>query len=348
MSKPIKFLTAIFLMLSFSILVKAQCTWNNDSAFKAGGPNSGRLWGYAFGDYYYKGHADTLNRGGSNQYTGIPQGRNAFQFRRIYLGYDYNITKKFSVELLLAAEDNFAAGNPPSSTSPSGDELINNKLAFYIKLANLRVKNIWNGTDLVVGQQSTPAFPLTSERVWAYRSIERTLTDIRRTPSYDFGAGLQGFFDPKTKNFGYDVLIANGSSAKPEGDLFKWLYGDIYVYLFNKHVIADLYADYERLNWTPAWHHSRQMVKGFIAYNSGGKPTGAAVYAAPGTVKSAAMDPNKGFTIGVEGFINNLKQDDSATTIAGDVHILDVAAKGISVFMHGSLVPSKLAFFARY
>src|SRR3954452_19051309 len=156
MSKPIKFLTAIFLMLSFSILVKAQYTWNNDSAFKAGGPNSGRLWGYAFGDYYYKSHADTLNRGGSNQYTGIPQSRNEFQMRRIYLGYDYNITKKFSAELLLAAEDNITTG----SGTTSGDLLTDNKFSFYIKLANIRWKNIWKGTDLVVGQAATPGFSL--------------------------------------------------------------------------------------------------------------------------------------------------------------------------------------------
>jgi hypothetical protein len=333
-------------VLTFSSL-KAQYTWNNDSAFKAGAPNSGRIWGYAFGDYYYKGHADTLNRGGNNQYTGIPQGRNAFQFRRIYLGYDYNINKKFSTELLLAAEDNFPAGNPPSSTSASGDELINNKLSFYIKLANIRVKNIWKGTDLVVGQQATPAFPMTSERIWAYRSVERTIADIRRTPSYDFGAGLQGVFDPNTKNFGYDVLVANGSSAKPEGDAFKWLYGDVYAYFLNKRIIADLYGDYERLNWTPAWHHSRQMIKGFIAFNSGGKPQ-APLYAAPGTVKMGAMDPSKGFTVGVEAFINNLKQDNFATKIAGGTDTLDVAAKGISVFVHGSLILNRLAFFARY
>ncbi|HEV2355578.1 MAG TPA: hypothetical protein VGR89_15115, partial [Puia sp.] len=41
--------------------------WNSDSAFKAGVPNSGRLWGYAFGDYFHKAHSDSLNRGGNNQ-----------------------------------------------------------------------------------------------------------------------------------------------------------------------------------------------------------------------------------------------------------------------------------------
>ena len=315
----------LFCLLFFAnSSIKAQYTWNSDSAFKANVPNSGRIWGYAFGDYYYKNHADTLNRGGNNQYTGIPRSRNAFQFRRIYLGYDYNITKKFSAELLLAAEDNFPAGNPPSSFIASGDELLNNKLSFYIKLMNLRVKSIWKGTDLVVGQVSTPSFSLLAEKIWNYRSVERTITDIRRTSSYDLGVALQGVFDPPTKNFGYNLMVGNGSSAKPESDNFKWFYGDVYAFFLNKKLVIDLYADYERLNWTPTWHHSRQMLKGYIAYTT------------------------PALTVGVEGFINNLKNDNFAMQIAGPIDTLSVKAKGISVYIHGTIVPSRLRFFARY
>src|ERR1700677_3608372 len=98
-------LIAIFLFVAMAS--QAQYLWNSDSAYSTNTPNSGRIWGYVFGDFYYKAHSDSLNRGGNNQYTGIPKNRNAFQFRRIYLGYDYNITSKFSAELLLAAEDNF-------------------------------------------------------------------------------------------------------------------------------------------------------------------------------------------------------------------------------------------------
>src|ERR1700744_1730652 len=91
----------------FAIVSQAQYLLNSDSAFKAGAPNSGRIWGYVFGDFYAKGHSDSANRGGNNQYSGIPTNRTAFQFRRIYLGYDYNITNKFSDELLLDAEEYF-------------------------------------------------------------------------------------------------------------------------------------------------------------------------------------------------------------------------------------------------
>jgi hypothetical protein len=328
MTKEIKFFAAMFFMLSFSPLTKAQYTWNNDSAFKAGKPNSGRIWGYAFGDYYYKSHADTLNRGGSNQYTGIPQSRNEFQMRRIYLGYDYNITKKFSAELLLAAEDNITTG----SGTTSGDLLTDNKFSFYIKLANIRWKNIWKGTDLVVGQAATPGYSLLEDKVWNYRSIERNIIDIRRTPSYDFGATLQGKFDPVKGNFGYDVMVGNGTSAKPENDNFKWFYGDVYAYFFNKKLVVNLYADYEKLNWTSSWHHSRQMVKGYIAYS----------------FPSTSNADTSALTIGVEGFINNLKQDNFATKISGGTDTLDAVAKGISLYVHGNIIPNKLRFFARY
>ena len=327
-----------FFLIMFSANVSnAQHVFNSDTAFKAGSPGSGRIWGYAFGDFYYKSHADALSRGGSNQYSGIPQSRNEFAFRRIYLGYDYNITKKFSAELLLAAEDDFPAFNPPSSSAASGDLLSNNKLAFYIKLANIRWKNIWKGTDFVFGQVSTPSFPLLSEKIWNYRSIERTIADIRRTPSYDFGGALQGVFDPATKDFGYNLMIGNGTSAKAASTSYKWLYGDVYAYLFETKVVIDVYGDYFRTNWgtSPGVDRARQMWKGYIAYNSSATAKGG-------------MNPGVGYTVGAEFFVNNLKNDVFATKIAGGVDTLNNSATGASFYVHGDIVKSKLRFFVRY
>ena len=329
----------IITVFTFMVLIciaqnsAAQYVLNSDSAFKAASPNSGRLWGLYYGDYFYKAHSDSSQRGGNNQYTGIPQTRAAFQSRRIYLGYDYNISSKFSSELLLAAEDNFPAGNPPTSATASGDELSNTKLAFFIKLANLRWKNIWKGTDFVFGQMLTPANVMMSEKVWNYRSIERTITDVRRTPPFDFGAALQGVFDPATRNFGYNIMVANGTGAKPESSNFKWFYGDVYAYFFDKHLVLDAYADYNKLNWTTSWHHSRQMLKGFIAYNSAASAKG--------------MDPGTGFTIGTEFFVNNLKNDCFASKLTGGIDTLNNVSTGVSVFVHGDIIKNQLRFFAR-
>jgi hypothetical protein len=240
----------------------------------------GNVWGYAFGDLAYKGSGDTMNaggRGGSNQYTKVPVNANLFQWRRVYLGYDYKISDKFSAEFVLAAEDDFAAGVLGQS---AGDVLQNNKFSPYLKIANVRWKDIIKGTDLVIGQSATPAYAKTgrndqtSEEVWGYRSIERPVTDIRRTPSFDMGVALQGHFDKKGM-YGYDLMVGNGQSAKPENDMFKAFYGDVWAKFFNKKLIIDIYQDYQKLNWTNVvyqkagqFHHDRNMTKLFVGYNS--------------------------------------------------------------------------------
>ncbi|KAA9039463.1 hypothetical protein FW778_11625 [Ginsengibacter hankyongi] len=309
-TKKILFLTVLSASVLFSNNIKAQFVSNSDSAFNAGRPNSGKLWGYMFGDYYVKAQADSLNRGSGSQYSGVPKNRNAFQIRRLYLGYNYNITKKFAAEVLLEAAP--------------GEALTDNKLAFYVKLANLRIKDLWKGTDLILGQVSTPGFSMSSEPIWGYRSVEKTIIDVRGTPSYDLGASLQGKFDPKKGNFGYDLMVGNGTGAKPEGDNYKWLYGDIWGKFLDKKLYVNLYVDYNGMSPVAGMKHSRSMIKGFVAYTV---PT---------------------FTIGVEAYNNHLKNDNQATEIStGNVDVLSVDASGLSIFVRGTLVKDKLNFFAR-
>jgi hypothetical protein len=299
---------------------------NSDSAFKAGVPNSGRLWGYAFGDYFHKGHSDSLNRGGNNQYSGVKQNVDQFQFRRIYIGYDYNIAKNFSAELLLAAEDDFLA-------QPGvGDLTQDNKFTPYVKFANVRWHDfLWKGNDLVVGLQPTPAFPYVSENIFTYsRPVERTITDIRRTPSFDFGASLQGRYASKDNSvvYGYDFLVANGSSAKPQAlttETYKWFYGDAFIGLLNRHLIIDYYADYNRQAWVPGIHgHSyRQMNKVVVAW------------------------VDKRFTLGAEGFVNKLAQAEVGTRTGGK-DTLDGNSSALSLYGHVNLIGKKLTYFLRY
>lgn len=304
-------ITLSVLLITLSAI--AQDKPKTDTTFKP----SGKLWGYTFGDYYYKAHSDSLNRGGGNQYTGIEKGRNAFQIRRVYLGYTYDIAPKFTAEVLLAAEDNITT----STGVTSGDLLGDNKLSFYIKLANLRWKNIWKGADLVVGQVATPAFSLVTEPVWGYRAVERTVADIRRTPSFDLGAALQGKFDSKA-NFGYNLMVGNGTGARPENDKFKWFYGDVFAKFLDKRIIIDLYADYQRLNNTATWQHSRNMVKGFVAYTT------------------------PAFTVGVEAFVNHGQNDVvGVKTLRRDT--ISANAKAVSAYVKGSIVKDKLGFFTR-
>lgn len=301
-------------LLSESTYTSSQ-TRSQDSLKKEEFIPHGRLSGSFFGDYAFKTHADTVNGGrGSNQYSGIPKNRSMFQYRRVYIGYNYDISPKFSAELLLASEDDI----------PGGDVLGDNKLAPFIKLANVRWKNVWKGTDIVFGQASSPAYSLLTEKIWGYRSVERTVSDFRRTPSYDLGITIQGHFIATNDNYGYNLMAGNGQGAKPENDLYKWLYADVYAKFFEKKLIADLYVDYNRMHWNSNWHHSRNMFKGFLAY----------------TVPR--------FTVGIEAFINTLKGDNIATASNGTKDTIATKAKAISVFVHGKLYKDKLGFFGRY
>ena len=291
----------------------------------------GTLWGYVFGDFAFKGSADTVGNGlgrGTTQYSKMPKNSRLFQIRRAYLGYNYDISPKFSAELLLAAEDDIYPGSVGNQTT-TGDVLLDNKFAPYLKLANIRWKNIYPGADLVLGQVATPAFPLLSESTWGYRSVERTVADIRRTPSFDQGLTLQAHFG-KDANYGYNLMVGNGTSAVPENDAFQWFYADIWAKFMDKKLVVDLYQDYQRLNWTPlvdgqtgSMHHDRNMTKLFVAY----------------TVPK--------FTVGVEAFMNTLMGDVEASSLTGTYYRTTVAS-AVSVFARGRLYKDQLGFFVRY
>jgi hypothetical protein len=185
-----------------------------------------------------------------------------------------------------------------------------------------------------MGEMYTPAFPLLSEVTWGYRSIERTVSDMRGTPSFDQGAALQGHFD-KNANFGYDLMVGNGSGAKASTTgLFPWYYGDVWAKFLDKHLIIDLYQDYAKIDWTiavdsntNAYHHDRNMTKLFVAYTT----------------------PK--FTVGVEAFQNTLMGDVTAYAIVNGVnktYYRTTYITAYSVYVRGRVYKDKLGFFARY
>jgi hypothetical protein len=298
-----------------------------------------RLWGYAFGDLYYAGHADKGGRGGETNYAGVPTGRNAFQFRRVYLGYDYEINKKFKAQVLLSSEPTANTGVNGTTNIQNGDNLVDNKMGFFIKNFNLRYRDLFPGTDLVVGEMSTPGFALNeagtnapttlSENVWSYRSVERTITDFHKNNSYDLGAALQGTFDPATKNFGYVAMVANNSTSSllgatnPNTGFYKMFYGDLWGKFLNNKLVFDFYADYAKT--APATFalgpQEHNMLKLFGAYTS----------------------PK--LTVGVEAFTQKIGNavSNSVTKVGADATV-----NAISIFARGAIVKDKLGFFARF
>jgi hypothetical protein len=320
-----------------------------------------RIWGYSFGDLYYAPHTDggTGARGAESNYAGVPKGRNAFQLRRVYLGYDYEINKKFKVQLLLASEPaantgvvsttskTVVTGGAPSETVTTttttgvsnGDNLVDGKMAFWIKNINLRYRDLFPGTDIVVGEMATPGFALNepgtnapttlSESVWGYRSIEKTVSDFHKNNSYDLGAALQGTFDPATKNFGYVLMVGNNSTssllsaANANTGFYKIFYGDIWSKFLKGKLVFDFYADYAQTGASipTAGSQEHNMFKLFGAYTT----------------------PK--LTVGVEAYTQKLG---NVLTDNTTQQIQNAQVNAISIFVRGAIVKDKLGFFARF
>lgn len=283
----------------------------------------GSLWGVGFGDFAYKAETDPQKRGGTNQYTGIAEKQAMFQFRRIYLGYDHRISRRFTANFLLALEDNgiSTANNPPAI---SGDLLANGRLGLFVKNASVTWNGFLPGADLSLGQVFTPATVLTTELVWDYRCIERTISELRRTPAWDMGLSLNGkLYNGEGTEMGYHLMVGNGSGSRPQNDRFLWYYGDIYAKLFDKRLVLDLYADYTRLQWDDAQKRDRYMVKGMVAWTA----------------------PR--FTLGVEAFQTVLRKDNTASTDLSST-LLDTRAVNWSAFARAKVYRDLLGAFVRY
>ena len=289
-----------------------------------------RLWGLTFGDFYYDAHADASNRGPETNYNGVPTYRNAFQFRRIYLGYDYDINKKFSAEVLLASEPSANTAVSGTTTISNSDNLADNKMSFFIKLFDLRVKNVWTGTDFVVGEQLTPVTVMLTEQIWGYRSIEKTIADLHKSNLYDIGGALEGNFDPDTRNFGYNLMIGDNSQSALLGatnantGFYKAFYGDVYAKFLDKTLIFDLYGD--DMKTSPATAalggQSHNMIKGFAAYTT----------------------PK--ITFGVEAYTEEIENALTEVTPTGKVGE-NARVEAISLYTHGAICKN-WGFFARY
>ena len=242
------------------------------------------------------------------------------------------------MELLLSSEPD--ANNTPvkNTTITNNDNLADNKMSFYVRLINLRWKKILPGMDLVVGEISTPGYSLIEERIWGYRPIEKTISDLHGTNSHDFGAALQGSFDPSDKTFGYNVMVGSNtgdkllSASTPNTGFFKEFYGDLYAKFFNKQLVFTAYADYVKTSSTiyptsttpQIGTQSHNMIKGFVAYTT----------------------PK--FTFGIEAFNNFIQNGITAVSSTGVQTPGNATATGFSVFTRGVIYKNRVGFYARY
>jgi len=170
----------------------------------------GKISGYIFGDYFYEfshpnAATDALNR-------------NGFQFRRAYFTYDRDLSERFAVRFRLEM-------NSPDLLS-SQDFGSSSQLTPYIKHAYLRWNNFIPQSKLSFGFVVTPTFYL-SDEVWGYRSVEKTIMDLRRVASSaDFGIAVEGKFT-QSGVLNYHILVANGTGTRSESDKNKRVYANV-------------------------------------------------------------------------------------------------------------------------
>lgn len=298
----------------FTSVVQAQDSTTTKEEFKP----SGTIWGYTFGDYAFKLRADSAKRGNS-QYSGLPKNYNSFNFRRIYIGYDYQFTSDISSQIILAHESTVEANENNTNVLPD------NNRGVFIKAMNLQFKNIIPRASIVAGQQSTPTFSRLSESYWSYRSIEKTVADMRGiSSSTDLGVGVFGKIG-KEENVGYDILIGNSNGAKLENNKFKKIYTSLYVFLLDKKVVVQGNFEHDRKALDPVRKDITNF-KFFVGYKT------------PKT------------SIGLEAF-RQVQTNQSAflqgITPSTDTVYADAQAEGISLFANQQISGERFRVFAR-
>ena len=269
---------------------------------------TGKFWGVAFGDYFYKAGGDSTIS--SLEYTKYKKDFNSFEFRRVNIGFDYSLNENFASTI---------------SVSYDGEELTSDgKRTLYLRDANVKWKNIFTNSDLSFGILPTPGFTVVSEKLWSYRSVEKTIMDQRGIlGSRDIGIMLNGAFN-KNKTVGYYLMIGNGRGTRLETNKYKRFYGNLFYNSPNKKIVFNVYSDYEQSDLTDV-----TVIKKF-------------------TVESFAGIQLEKFSFGVEWFrqYQRLKSSGNQVIISG-IGIL-TEPWGLSIFTNGTIEENRLKFFGRY
>ncbi len=272
---------------------------------------AGKVHGYVFGDYFYKANGDSTGSG--SQYAGFPRKQSGFMFRRLYLYYDHTISENFQAQFLLEGNDKAAEYGEDKNGKPTVG-----RHTLFIKTAFLEWKNLIPKGSIMVGMVPTPTWSSpgsAAEKMWNYRSIEKTVADFRGLGSAsDIGIMVRGKAGNDDK-FGYALMVGNGNGQKPENNKSRkyYLNGSVQPV---KGLVVEAYADYEKdlLNKSNKTDMSKMTLKGFAAYQV------------------------ERFTVGVEG-VRQTQKNSTDTS--------DVIPFGLAVFGWTKLT-EKLNAFARF
>jgi len=255
--------------------------------------SGGKISGYMFGDYFYNVMRDTTIDDLSNSALSGQKDINGFQFRRIYFTYDYKISDKFSTRLRLESQTVVGVQNTLFLT--------------FIKDAYLQWKEIFDGSSLIFGIQPPPTFTV-SESIWGYRSLERTIMDLRKVASSrDFGISLKGKLVSSGK-VNYWIMYGNGSVFESEGDKFKRAYAHL-DFLPTDNFRITVYGDYR---FKPKKTYSN------VLYNNDALLTSLLL----------GYKEKNNFSLGLETFLQSNSNDVSSNSTVSNRNGLGISAFG--------------------
>ena len=187
----------------------------------------GKFSGLMFGDYFYNVQRDSGLAALSNVATNGTKDFQGFQFRRIYFTYDADLAEQFAMRFRLEADQSA--------------QFASKTFGAVVKDAYLKWKGVFGRSDLIFGIQPTPAFDV-SEGFWGYRSLEKTIMDLRGiVSSRDFGVALKGKLDEEGM-FGYWLMFGNGDGNKPATSKYKRYYAHVQIKP-TKTLLVTVYAD---------------------------------------------------------------------------------------------------------
>ena len=196
-----------------------------------------RISGLAFGDAYWMAtnHDQTF------------QGENGFWLRRAYLTLDHDFRDDIALRL------RFEVNSPGDFSTPG-------KLEPFVK--DLYARFTASRQQFYLGISSAPIWGVV-EKVWGYRSVEKTPLDLFKFgSSRDFGVAAKGRFDPKGI-VRYHLQLGNGAGTKAETNQGKKAALALGFYPVDG-VVLEIYGDYEDRDGQT----DRATVQGFAAFQT--------------------------------------------------------------------------------
>ncbi|MSR83682.1 MAG: hypothetical protein EXS58_12290 [Candidatus Latescibacteria bacterium] len=223
----------------------------------------GKISGYMFGDYYYN-------------VSGPAEKENGFQLRRICFTYDMKWSEKISGRFRLEAND----ARFSKSTG---------RMTPYVKESSITWKQAQGSLSAGLVPTLTWAF---QEKVWGYRSIEKTIMDLRNNGSaVDLGLQWNRKLGGSSS---VALMLSNGDGTSAETNNNKKIALQVLTKVAG--LDAKVYADME----TPEKEKGKTTLAGFIGKNGDGFHGGIEAFYRIDK-KAAAGEDQKGFGVSLFG-----------------------------------------------